>query len=133
MNTQNSIQWAATILHEGIHAELYKFVDQVHNREVNPNDRKKLFDLYKNYKGLKSMSSRAQHNYMTDKYVIPIAKAIRELDNNKYPLEYYMGFGWEGLKANAHPSLLTNDEFNEYLRLKSIVIDNTNFNPNDCN
>ncbi|WP_164914153.1 hypothetical protein, partial [Aquimarina sediminis] len=93
-----SLDAASLLLHEGVHAELYRFVDQAHNGEVNPNDRKQLFDLYKNYKGLNSMSTRAQHNYMTEKYVIPIAKAIRELDNNKYPLNHYMGFGWDGLR-----------------------------------
>ncbi|WP_103072710.1 hypothetical protein [Aquimarina sediminis] len=121
------------MLHEGIHAEIYRFVDQAHNGEVNPNDRKQLFDLYKNYKGLNSMSTRAQHNYMTEKYVIPIAKAIRELDNNKYPLNHYMGFGWDGLRDYDYQGLLTAEESNELYHLQAIVNDNTNFNPNNCN
>lgn len=35
---------------------------------------------------------------MADKYVKPISKAIRKLDNNRYPLDYYWGFAWDGLK-----------------------------------
>ena len=38
------------------------------------------------------VNTAAQHQHMADKYVKPIAKAIRKLDNNQYPLEYYMGF-----------------------------------------
>lgn len=30
--------------------------------------------------------------------VIPIAETIRNLDNNRDPLEDYMGFGWDDLE-----------------------------------
>ncbi len=130
-----SLNAAAMLLHEGIHAEMFRFVNEAHNSEVNPNDRKRLVELYRLYAelGVDNPPTEAQHTYMAENYVKPIARAIRTLDNNKYPLEYYMGYGWEGLKNNAHPTLLTNDEFNEFLRLKRIVEDNTDFNPINCN
>ncbi len=129
----SSLNAAALILHEGIHAELYRFVDQAHNEEVDPNDRKLLFDLYENYKGSEWQDANAQHNYMTTKYVEPIAKAIRALDNNQYPLEYYMGFGWDGLRAYDYQGILSNEESDELYELQAIVNQNTTFNPQNCN
>ena len=32
---------------------------------------------------------------------MPIAKALRELDKNQYPLDHYMYFAWEGLTKHA--------------------------------
>lgn len=124
---------ASNLLHEGIHAELYRFVNEANNGNVNPNERKRLFDLYKNFKGLNSMSSRAQHVYMAENYVTPIAKAIRKLDDNKYPLNYYMGFGWDGLRAYDYQGILSIEESKELYRLQSIVNETTSFNPNNCN
>ncbi|WP_282079578.1 hypothetical protein [Aquimarina algiphila] len=130
-----SLEAAALLLHEGIHAEMFRFVNEIHNGNVNSNDRKRLVELYRLYTRLEVdyPTVEAQHTYMAENYVKPIARAIRELDNNKYPLNHYMGYGWEGLKDNAHPTLLTTEEFNEFLRLKAIVDDNTDFNPNNCN
>jgi hypothetical protein len=124
---------AASLLHEGVHAELFRFVKEAGEGNVNPNERKRLFDLYKNFKGLNSMSSIAQHVYMAENYVTPIAKAIRALDNNKYPLNHYMGFGWDGLRAYDYQGILTPEESNEFYHLQAIVNENTNFNPTNCN
>ncbi len=124
---------ASNLLHEGIHAELYRFVDQAHNGEVNPNDRKRLFDLYRNFTGLSDMSSRAQHVYMVENYVTPIAKAIRALDNNSYPLDHYMGYGWDGLRAYDYQGVLTTQESKDLYDLQAIVNHETNFNPTNCN
>ena len=130
----SSLDAAASILHEGIHAELFRFVDQAHNGEVNPNDRKRLFDLYKNFKNdVNWQDNNAQHTYMAENFVKPIARAIRELDNKRYNLNYYMGFGWEGLEAYDFKGILTVADEVEFARLRKIVNDNTAFNPKDCN
>lgn len=133
----SSLNAAATLLHEGIHAELFRFVDQVHNEEVDPNNRKRLLSLYGIYKQLgwegNSIPGQAQHVYMAENYITPIAKSIRELDDNKYPLEYYMGFGWDGLRAYAYTGLLSDEDSKKFDRLKNIVDNNTTFNPNNCN
>ncbi|WP_109433968.1 hypothetical protein [Aquimarina sp. AU119] len=129
-----SLNAAALLLHEGIHAELFRFVNEANQGNVNPNERKRLFDLYRNFQtDLSTMNDMAQHTYMTENYVTPMAKAIRELDNNKYPLDYYMGFGWDGLRAYDYQGTLSTEESNEFYRLQAIVNDNTNFNPNNCN
>ncbi len=75
----------------------------------------------------------AQHIYMMENYVEPIAKAVREMDNNKYPLNHYLGFGWDGLRAYDYRGTLTTEESNELYRLQAIVNENTDFNPTNCN
>ncbi|WP_299247910.1 hypothetical protein [uncultured Aquimarina sp.] len=128
-----SLNAAATLLHEGIHAELFRFVQEAGQGNVNPEERKRLFDLYKNFKGLNTMSSDAQHVYMAENYVKPIARAIRQLDNNRYPLNHYMGFGWDGLRAYDFQGTLSTEESNEFYTLQALVNNNTDFNPTNCN
>jgi len=128
----NSINTAAMLLHEGIHAELFRFVDQAHNGFVDPNDRPRLFELYKYYKtDLTTMDNNAQHVYMLENYVKPIARAIREIDNNRYSIDYYMGFGWDGLREYDYYGTLSNTDSDRFYRLQNIVVNNTDFN--NCN
>ncbi|TXD50001.1 hypothetical protein [Polaribacter sp. IC073] len=77
---------------------------------------------------------------MADNYVKPIARAIRALDNNKYTLDYYMGFGWDGLRTFGYAGYkdkgkwvsLDKGKDTEYYKKQAIVLRNTNFNKN-CN
>ncbi|WP_298546157.1 hypothetical protein [uncultured Aquimarina sp.] len=71
--------------------------------------------------------------YTTEKYAKPIAIAIRKLDSNVYPLDYYVGFGWDGLRAYAYTGLLSNEDSNRFDELKAVVLNNTNFDPRNCN
>lgn len=114
--------FAATLLHEGIHAELFKYVHE-RNRGVDVNDRPNLMYHYFQLKGEvdpRYLDARVQHEHMADKYVRPIAEAIRELDNNRYPLDYYWGFAWDGLRPYG---------FNQYLDSNGnyIELDDTGF------
>ncbi|MCQ0112467.1 hypothetical protein [Zhouia amylolytica] len=43
--------------------------------------------------------SDAQHQYMAENYVTPIAQAIRQIDGNRYSLDFYMWYGWKGLES----------------------------------
>ena len=129
-----SLDAAANLLHEGIHAEIYRFVVKAHNGEVDPNDRARLFDLYKGYSGNPNFaSSNAQHVYMAENYVEPIARAVRQLDDNRYPLEYYLSYGWQGLEEFGHESLLSDQQKEDYANFRVIVEQNTSFNPINCN
>ena len=101
---QSGLKIAALILHEGIHAEIHGFVSR-YEAGVEPNNRPRLFKLYAHYKGWAekyqdedyNWKQDAHHNYMVENYVTQIASAIRQIDNNKYPLSYYMAYGWDGL------------------------------------
>ena len=130
----HSLDIASNILHEGIHAELSKYVDEHHNGEL-PNDRPRLFQLYFFYKQIyqgapkdKDFSnSDYQHAYMAEKYVLPLARAIRALDEFKHPIDYYMKYGWEGLEKYDFDNRLTKEKEKEYDSYKKIVEENSNF------
>ena len=69
---------------------------------------------------------------MAENYVTPIARAIRELDNNSYPLEHYMGYGWDGLRRFGYNlDLLTSAESSDYYQKQGIVNNNSTFG-DDC-
>lgn len=128
----NSLELAGDILHEGIHAEIFRYVNRFKEGE-DPNNRKRLFDLYRHYSEMDSDYPEidAQHQYMVENYVTPIAQSIRTLDGNKRPLEDYMGFGWKGLEQYGFYGTLTRSQMDEYYRLMAEIEENTNFN-NDC-
>lgn len=134
---RGTLDLAATILHEGIHAEIYKYVNE-YRKGLDPNDRPNLLGYYFQYENISV--STAQHQHMADKFVKPIAEAIRELDNNRYPLEDYMGFGWDGLRKYGWDGYYDNgvwkdldkDESKAYYKTQKKVLDNTIFNSN-CN
>lgn len=94
---QPELDLAASILHEGIHADIFKFVNQHEKGYVDPNDRPRLMQLYFYYKKLanskvidsKKLNTIYQHEYMAEKYIKPIAETIRQLDGNRLGTEYY--------------------------------------------
>ncbi len=93
---------------------------------------------YKAENGLDVETTKAQHQHMADNYVKPIAEAIRAIDNNAHLLEYYMGFGWDGLRSFGYDSYwdngvlveLTKQDSDEYYKLQKIVINETQVNCN---
>ncbi len=139
----NNLEFASTILHEGIHAEIFRYVDR-YKKGLDPIKKKELLDYYFDYKSQNDptiATSEAQHQYMADRFVKPIARAIRKLDNNKYPLKFYMGYGWDGLRSygydnyrNDNGQYITLDKStsSEYYRNQKIVNDNSEFNNKEC-
>lgn len=76
---QGTLDIAAIILHESIHTEIYKYVDE-RKKGPDPNDRPKLLSYYFQYKAQNDntlLTSNAQHQHMADKYVKPIAQSLR--------------------------------------------------------
>jgi hypothetical protein len=139
---RGTLDLAATILHEGIHAEIYKYVDE-HKKGIDPNKRENLLDYYFQYKvdngGNRFATSNAQHQHMADAFVTPIAEALRQLDNNQFPLNDYLSLAWNGLRSYAvkSPNGLEGywkdgkwtvlDKNNSYVGM-SKILNNTNFN-----
>ncbi len=132
--TQNSLGIAALILHEGIHAEMHRYVSRFQSG-VDPNNRARLFQLYAYYKRWSNVQNNlayrwlddAHHVYMIENYVKPIASAIRNLDGNKYPLSHYMAYGWEGLRdAGYDINRLTESENTANGNLRKVVDNNFN-------
>jgi len=142
---QQSLDFAATLLHEGIHAEMYKYVDE-HKKGVDPNDRENILHYYRYFKAENVndvATSNAQHQSMQDIYIIPVAKAIRELDGNRFPLENYKGFAWDGLylgygydqyvDQNNEIKTMTKTQFYKYEKMMYDILKTTNFKNNFSN
>ena len=70
---------------------------------------------------------------MADKFVKPIAQALRQLDNDKYSLNDYLGLAWEGLRRYGWDGYSDNGNWvtldrNQYTGNMNKVLDNTDFN-----
>jgi hypothetical protein len=136
---KGTLDLAAIILHEGVHAEIFKYVDE-YKKGLDPNNRPNLLSYYFQYKAQNDntlLTSTAQHQHMADKFVKPIAEALRKLDNNKYPLNDYMGLAWDGLRRYGWDGYYDNGNWvtldrNQYVGNINKVLDNTDFNKN-CN
>ena len=136
-----TLDFAATLLHEGIHAEIYKYVEE-HRNGIDPSNRTNLLYYYFQYKAKNRLdlgTTEAQHQYMADNFVKPIASAIQQLDSFRYDLEHYMGFGWDGLRAYGYDGYYDNgiwvslnkDESSDYYIKQRNVLLTTNF-PGTC-
>ncbi|WP_420553349.1 hypothetical protein [Tenacibaculum aiptasiae] len=135
-----NLDFAATVLHEGIHAHLFRYVNE-HIKGVNPNDKRRIYELYFHYKKFSDpnyANVNFQHQYMREKYIYPIANAIRILDKKKYPLYKYLGFAWEGLNTDYGVDKYYDGnkwidiEKTDYFKDKIIVNNTSKFNKNDC-
>jgi len=136
-----TLDFAATLLHEGIHAEIYKYVEE-HRNGIDLSNRTNLLYYYFQYKAKNRLdlgTTEAQHQYMADNFVKPIASAIQQLDGFRYDLEHYMGFGWDGLREYGYDGYYDNgkwislnkDESSDYYIKQRNVLLTTNF-PGTC-
>jgi hypothetical protein len=137
------LDYAATLLHEGIHASIYRYVDE-YKKGINPNKRENLFFWYNYYKAKNARdrgTTYAQHQHMQDAYVRPLAVSLRKLDNFRYPVEDYYGFAWEGLRKykyedyidpkNNKVKTMTPEKYKELIDRKNVVSASSIF-ANDC-
>lgn len=136
------LDFASDLLHEGIHAEIFKYVDE-HKKGIDPNNRENLMYYYwleKKKGDPRYFDANYQHQHMADNYIKPLTEALRRLDNYNYPLDYYLGFAWTGLQKygfddyweNGKLVKLTTDKIKEYEKKSGIVRNNTKFNGDDC-
>ena len=90
LHDKPSLGVAKTIMHETIHAEMYRKLKSV-GYQLNPNDFPGIYDYYRRY------VKQAQHQQMAAHYVSTIAQALREYDSGKKPDQFYEDFAWDGL------------------------------------
>lgn len=122
--SESILEDAALILHEGIHAEIARYV-QRHKVGEDPNNRARMFQLYKYYKEREVPEKHLDHPYMSLYYINPIASALRKLDGFKYPIDYYKSFAWDGLRDWDVSNLLDIEENIEFGEYRTIVNANT--------
>lgn len=114
MNT-STILVGFALIHEMVHAEIYrkllelKDTPYVNKRNLEPKEWKKLLDNMKNkfpdmhevysyYELRTNIPNESQHEYMAQKYVNAMAKALADFDRNKKNWDFYKNIGWLGLQ-----------------------------------
>jgi len=99
IQNQSSIEVAFTLLHEGIHAEIYRKLLSIHGpSNLNNMNFPSMFNLYQQYKLTQGFS----HEYMANYYVNIMANALKEYDNNKFDIGYYKALSWGGLNETNY-------------------------------
>ncbi|WP_103071305.1 hypothetical protein [Aquimarina sediminis] len=98
---------------------------------MKPKERNRILQLYFFYRGVNDGSGgviTAQHVHLQQKYVTPIAKALRELDKNQYSLDHYMWLAWQGLLGDNLPNELqpSQAQLSEWANLSNKVLENNN-------
>ncbi len=90
-----------TILHELLHAQIFKFVHQHNNKlpitqkhVLNIRDRKEILRLYHKFN---NNAADAQHRIMADRYVNRITTAVSNLYENKLLPSDFLPYAWDGL------------------------------------
>lgn len=121
---ETPIEIAQMIIHEAIHAELAKYVLE-RDSNVDTNDKPRLFELYKFYRESGVPEKHIDHPYMALNYITPIASALRQFDNNRYPIDYYKSLAWIGLEDFDVNAVLTDPLINTYSQYLSTIIQNT--------
>jgi len=97
----NPLSIAATLIHESIHAALYKdakLKDPTITRE----------DIIKTLR-LNTKTTDPDHEVMAKKYVNLLAESLREADGNRFPVDYYLYLAWSGIQNAGYELELLND------------------------
>jgi hypothetical protein len=131
-----SIDIAAAILHETIHAELHRIY--ISNNAPPYNYSQERFNwlkrMYEYYQDInpKTATTNAQHFYMAQYFITPLRDAIREYDSFSQTPEHYKYLAWDGLQLyGIQSNLVTQDELNDFENLTSILY-NDNYE-SSCN
>ncbi|MFT5242441.1 MAG: hypothetical protein ACJA1H_000501 [Glaciecola sp.] len=118
------VEMASAILHEAIHAEMARFIEQYTTGE-DVNNRPRIFELYKWYKEINT-TAEINHIYMTETYINPISSALRQFDNNSYSTNHYKSFAWDGLRNWDANDFLGMDPLADlYDNYRTLVIENS--------
>lgn len=103
LNQRTVLGIARTIIHEVIHAELFRKLRSV-NKNISINDFPGIYDYYIRHKG------NWQHEQMASHYRKTIASILQEFDNYQSPLSFYEDFAWVGLHKTSSWNNLSNFE-----------------------
>lgn len=91
----SSIEVALTLLHEGLHAQIYQKLLLIHGpAKLNNLNFPGLFKAYQDY-----AQGGVQHQYIAQNYITSLSTALRTFDNNKFELKYYEALAWNGLEG----------------------------------
>ena len=143
MNNTPSLWGAYTIIHEAIHADIYRKVfitggllytpPNTYTLNGTRADFPTLFDYYDNY------PNNAHHNYMADYYRTAMEKGLKEyatLIGKTYPNQLYKDLAWAGLhNTKAWDNMYADPVYtqNEQRRILNSINNFKNSGTNECN
>ncbi|KAF9660041.1 hypothetical protein HBA12_07340 [Tenacibaculum mesophilum] len=143
MNNTPSLWGAYTIIHEAIHADIYRKVfitggllytpPNTYTLNGTRADFPTLFDYYDNY------PNNAHHNYMADYYRTAMEKGLKEyatLIGKTYPNQLYKDLAWAGLhNTKAWDNMYADPIYtrNEQRRILNSINNFKNSGTNECN
>ncbi|MBT8220778.1 MAG: hypothetical protein KJP00_13190 [Bacteroidia bacterium] len=113
----HSLELAATILHEGIHAAIASFMNGC-GVDVTLLNSTELIEAYSIY----TTNNFADHTYIVNNYITPIANALKELDSINRKFDFYKAIAWGGLRDIGRQMGFTPEEMLEKYNL--IALDN---------
>jgi hypothetical protein len=88
-----SIEVALTLLHEGIHAEIFRKILSINGpSNLNMDNFPSLFNMFAQYKGY-------QHEFLANYYIDIMGAALKKYDSSQFTLDYYKALAWEGLEG----------------------------------
>ena len=127
---QSPINMADAILHEGIHAAMSLYV--VDDGIPTGLNTVQYLQYYKTYSGYRDY---ADHVFIGDFYIKPIARVLRQLDSNRLPEYKYYGIVYEGIERAVEAAGVTRlvDEYSQYksynneARQNSRICDGSNY------
>ena len=120
-NDLNPLMMATTILHEGIHAAILLNLKEKNIDLPNGVDFVTYMKYYKQYGGYRDW---ADHVFIADFYIKPMAKNLRKLENYKFPEYYYYGVVYEGIEraiTDANVQRLI-DDYADFMQYNSRVL-----------
>ena len=87
------LELASTMIHELIHATLFRYVDSVPEKQI-PESFPGIFDYFVRYK------HDFHHEQMAQHYVNIMIDALKEIDKS-YSYDYYEALAWDGLQGTT--------------------------------
>ena len=91
----SGIQTATVLLHEGIHAEIWRKLLTIHGAVyLSGKNFPEMFKLYQDYK----LKDGFSHEFMANYYIDAMATTLKAYDNSKFDITYYKALSWDGLE-----------------------------------
>lgn len=125
---EHIVDLVGTILHEGIHAHMYKAVFDAGFDILDPNSYSEIFDTALSVKWKYNQQGQAQHEIMAKTMIDDIAKSLQQYFGFGYDLDYFIWIAWQGLQRYGVYVEDYNDQDwdyyeNKYEELKNLIPD----------
>jgi hypothetical protein len=110
-------------------AEVYRKLLSIHGpSNLNLNNFPSMFNLYQQY----TIQQGFSHEYMANYYVNVMANALKQYDNNKFDLEYYKAYAWQGLDGtNDYDSKSSGEKAAIQVQISSLLSNRSTIGCND--